>query len=156
MTVQDDQKANVPAPRAIGRQCAALHSRVFSRLVTRHYNAYLRPTGLMITQFTILNSIKVFTPDSIHHLAEVLGMERTSLQRTVDKMIQKGILETHASGHNRSLELRLTPQGERLYEEAAVLWNQAHQDFLALAGDQEWSQVVQQLQGFSSALKSQL
>lgn len=152
-----DQPTEVqPNPMAIAQQCAALHSRVFSRLVTRHYNAYLRPTGIVVTQFTIMNAIKLFTPDSIHHLAETLGMERTSLQRTVDKMIQRGLLRTKASGHNRSLELSLTEEGKRVYEEASIKWNEAHQDFVAMAGSEQWSNVAEMLQGFSTSLKSRM
>ncbi|MFL1465785.1 MarR family winged helix-turn-helix transcriptional regulator [Marinobacter sp. HN1S83] len=156
MSSTGEQAIDTPDPMAIAQQCAALHSRVFSRLVTRHYNAFLRPTGLMVTQFTIMNAITLFTPDSIHHLAETLGMERTSLQRTVDKMIDKGLLQTRSSGHNRSLELSLTQEGKRVYKEASVKWNEAHQAFVDMAGTEEWSSVVEKLQGFSASLKSNL
>jgi len=156
MSPFDQPTVEKPNPMSIAQQCAALHSRVFSRLVTRHYNAFLQPTGLKVTQFTIMNAIKLFTPDSIHHLAETLGMERTSMQRTVDKMIQKGLLKTKASGHNRSLQLSLTEEGERVYQEAAIRWNEAHREFIDMAGSEEWSDVAEMLQGFSSSLKTKM
>ena len=46
-------------PIDVARTCAALYSRVFSRLVTRHYNHHLSDTDLRITQFSILNAIKL-------------------------------------------------------------------------------------------------
>lgn len=156
MSSSDQSALEKPNTMVIAQQCAALHLRVFSQLVTRHYNAYLRPTGLMVTQFTIMNGIMMFTPDSIHHLAEALGMERTSLQRTVDKMIHKGLLRRKASGHNRSLELSLTEEGERIYREASIRWNEAHQEFVAMVGSDQWSNVAEMLQGFSSSLKSRM
>ena len=56
----------------VAQTCAALHSRVFSRLITRHYNNKLASTGLRITQFSVMNAIKVFPPESIHQLAELI------------------------------------------------------------------------------------
>ncbi len=87
------------APLEVGRHCAALHSRVLSRLVTRLYNNKLADTGLRITQFSILNAIKAQPPESIFQLSEWLGMERTSLQRTVDKLIEKGLVESEPTGN---------------------------------------------------------
>ncbi|MCG8522974.1 MAG: MarR family winged helix-turn-helix transcriptional regulator [Pseudomonadales bacterium] len=143
-------------PLDVGKTCAALYSRVFSRLVTRHYNRALADTGLRVTQFSVLNAIKLAPPNSINELAELLGMERTSLQRTVDKLISKGLLQSQPSGHKRSLGLSLTRQGEEVYGQALIRWEEAHQEFTDLVGEENWSAARSKLQRFSAKLQSTL
>ncbi len=153
---QADTQTDQPAPLDIARQCAALHSRVFSRLITRHYNNKLAGTGLRITQFTVLNAIKVLSPESIHQLADTLGMERTSLQRTVDTLIHKGLVRSEPSGHKRALGLSLTSQGEELYQQAIHCWQQAHDEFTALVGKDTWDAAAKELRRLSKRVKATL
>lgn len=144
------------APLEVGRHCAALHSRVLSRLVTRLYNNKLADTGLRITQFSILNAIKAQPPESIFQLSEWLGMERTSLQRTVDKLIEKGLVESEPTGNKRSLGLSLTTEGEALYRQALTRWQEAQDAFESLVGKDEWDNMASQLHRFSSRVKQEL
>lgn len=143
-------------PLDVARTCAALYSRVFSRLVTRHYNRHLSETGLRITQFSILNAIKLSPPNSINELAELLGMERTSLQRTVEKLIGKGFLQSQPTGHKRSLGLALTPDGEDIYKRALARWEEAHTEFTGMVGADNWSETVGKLRRYSGKLQSTL
>lgn len=145
-----------PSPMDVAKTCAALYSRVFSRLVTRHYNNKLSETGLRITQFSIMNAIKLSPPNSINELAELLGMERTSMQRTVEKLISKGLLLSQSTGQKRSLGLSLTAKGEEVYEQALEKWNEAHEEFTNLVGDAAWEDTARQLRQFSSNLQSTL
>lgn len=151
-----DPASSVTTPLDVARSCAALYSRVFSRLVTRHYNNSLTGTGLRVTQFSILNAIKLSPPNSIHELADLLGMERTSLQRTVEKLISMDLLASRSTGQNRSLGLSLTPKGEEVYEQALEKWTQAHREFTDLVGEDAWAMTTQQLRQFSSQLQSSL
>ncbi len=145
-----------PSPESVGLQCAALHSRVLSRLVTRLYNQQLSDSGLRITQFSVLNAIKARPPESIFQLAELLGMERTSLQRTVDKLIDKGLVESEPTGNKRSLGLSLTPAGETCYQQALAGWQAAQEQFEALVGKKNWEQMSSELRRFSHKVKQEL
>ncbi|MZR64206.1 MarR family winged helix-turn-helix transcriptional regulator [Alcanivorax sp. DP30] len=144
------------SPESVGLQCAALHSRVLSRLVTRLYNQQLSDSGLRITQFSVLNAIKARPPESIFQLAELLGMERTSLQRTVDKLIEKGLVESEPTGNKRSLGLSLTAEGESRYQLALVGWQAAQHQFESLVGKQSWQQIASELRRFSHEVKQKL
>ena len=143
-------------PLDVAMTCAALHSRVFSRLVTRHYNNKLSTTGLRITQFPILTAIKLSPPNSINELAELLGMERTSLQRTVEKLIAKGFVRSEPTGNKRSLGLLLTAQGEDAYQQGLAKWEEAHEEFTNLVGAEDWAETVGKLRRFSAKLQATL
>lgn len=145
-----------PDPEQVGLHCAALHSRVLSRLVTRLYNQKLADSGLRITQFSVLNAIKARPPESIFQLSELLGMERTSLQRTVDKLIEKGLIEAEPTGNKRALGLSLTAQGEASYQLALQGWLAAQQHFEALVGSDSWEQISRELRRLSHKVKQEL
>ena len=56
-----------------------------ARLITRHYDDALRPTGLTITQFGLLHVIGRYEPDSISQVAELMNLDRTSLSRNLSR-----------------------------------------------------------------------
>jgi DNA-binding MarR family transcriptional regulator len=119
---------------AIGKACFALHARMTARLLSRTYEAALRPVGLKIPQFGILGSIASGTTLSETALAEKLGLERTTLVRNLKTLADKGWIEP-APGDGRGQRHRLTPSGRAMLQAAIPLWEKAQADLEArLAG----------------------
>ena len=83
-------------------------------------------------------------------------MERTSLQRTVEKLIAKGLLESRPTGQKRSLGLSLTQEGEDIYQQALARWEDAHNEFTEMVGADDWSETVGKLRRYSVKLQSTL
>jgi DNA-binding MarR family transcriptional regulator len=108
----------------IGKACFALHARMTARLLSRAYEAALRPSGLKIPQFGILGSIENGTDLSETALAEKLGLERTTLVRNLKTLADKGWIEP-APGDGRGHRHRLTPSGRTVLEAAIPLWEKA-------------------------------
>jgi len=106
---------------AIGRTCFALHARMTARLLSRTYEAALRPLGLKLPQFGILGAVGHGATVSETVLAERLGLERTTLVRNLKILAQKGWIEPVA-GNGRGLRHRLTPTGQALLDAAIPLW----------------------------------
>ncbi|QRM28635.1 MarR family winged helix-turn-helix transcriptional regulator [Microvirga sp. VF16] len=109
---------------AIGRTCFALHARMTARLLSRTYEAALRPLGLKLPQFGILGAIGHGTTASETVLADRLGLERTTLVRNLRVLTQNGWIEP-IPGNGRGLRHRLTPAGQAILEAAIPLWQQA-------------------------------
>ena len=72
---------------AIGKTCFALHARMTARLLSRTYEAALRPLGLKLPQFGILGAIGHGTTASETVLAGKLGLERTTLVRNLFRRV---------------------------------------------------------------------
>ena len=108
----------------IGKTCFALHARMTARLLSRTYEAALRPLGLKLPQFGILGAIGHGTTASETVLAERLGLERTTLVRNLKVLAQNGWIEPVA-GDGRGLRHRLTPAGQAILEAAIPLWQSA-------------------------------
>ncbi len=103
----------------IGKTCFALHARMTARLLSRSYEAALRPLGLKLPQFGILGAIGHGTTASETVLAERLGLERTTLVRNLRLLIENGWVES-VSGEGRGLRHRLTPEGQAILEAAGI------------------------------------
>ena len=106
---------------AIGKTCFALHARMTARLLSRTYEAALRPLGLKLPQFGILGAIGHGTTASETVLADRLGLERTTLVRNLKVLAENGWIEP-VTGDGRGLRHRLTPAGQAILEAAIPLW----------------------------------
>ncbi|MGH6945377.1 MAG: MarR family winged helix-turn-helix transcriptional regulator, partial [Geminicoccaceae bacterium] len=63
-------------------RCHCLAARRSARAITRIFDDHLRPHGLRATQLSVLVALALGGPSPIGELAEVLGLERTSLTRS--------------------------------------------------------------------------
>jgi DNA-binding MarR family transcriptional regulator len=112
------------------RECQCLAARRRARAVTRHYEHYLRPHGLRATQFSILAALAIAGPMPTGELADLLGLERTTLTRGAAILAEQGLIGSEASEDARERPLRLTPLGRRKLERAYPAWKDA-QDSVA-------------------------
>jgi DNA-binding MarR family transcriptional regulator len=109
---------------AIGKACFALHARMTARLLSRVYDAAMRPADLRLAQFGLLGAIAHGTTASETALAERLGLERTTLVRNLKLLEEKGWIEPVA-GDGRGVRHRLTEAGREKFESAIPLWEAA-------------------------------
>ncbi len=107
------------------RQCHCLAARRAARAITRHYEAGLRRHGLRATQFSILAALAIGGPKPLGRLAEILGLERTTLTRSAALLGREGWVRTEESEDGRERRLRLTASGRRKVESAYPAWKAA-------------------------------
>ena len=123
-----------PELAAIGRACFALHARMTARLLTRVYDAAVRPSGLRFAQFGLLGAIAHGSSTSETALADRLAMERTTLVRNLKFLEDKGWIEA-VTGDGRGLRHRLTPAGRDILARAVPMWQRAQSELEARLGD---------------------
>jgi DNA-binding MarR family transcriptional regulator len=138
---------------AIGRSCFALHARMTARLLSRTYEAALRPLGLKLPQFGILGAIGHGTMASETVLAERLGLERTTLVRNLKLLNQNGWIEP-IPGEGRGLRHRLTPAGQAILEAAIPLWQKAQSQVEARLMDVEGDEARRAMRALRKASHS--
>ena len=123
--------------REVGQRCACLGLRKASRAVTRFYDRALEPTGLRITQFSILAALRVTGPISINELADVLVMDRTTLSRNVDLLEEQGLTSRRPSSVDaRVREVELTERGGRELDGAYPRWVEAQRTVEEALGEE--------------------
>ena len=106
--------------------CISAALRRTANLVTRVYNAYLAPSGLEVTQYSILRKIQSGKAGSASELAELVGVERSTLARNLERLVSAGLVST-LTGEGRRVRHELTPAGEQKIDAALPLWREAQQ-----------------------------
>jgi DNA-binding MarR family transcriptional regulator len=105
--------------------CACRNLRRTARAVTQLYDDTLRPSGLRITQFTLLVAVGLSEPVPITRLADALDLDRTTLARDLKPLTERGLVEISAGEDRRTRQVRLTRQGRDAVARAYPLWQQA-------------------------------
>jgi DNA-binding MarR family transcriptional regulator len=105
--------------------CACKNLRRTARAVTQLYDETLRPSGLRITQFTLLVAVAIGEPVPITRLADALSLDRTTLARDLKPLTDRGLIEITAGNDRRTRVVRLTGQGRDALGRAYPLWQSA-------------------------------
>ena len=123
--------------------CACANLRRAGRAVTRYYDAALRPSGLQVTQFTLLQALTYAPEISQKRLAEVLEMDSTTLTRTLAPLRRKGWLHSVAGADRRELRHSLTGAGKREYKRALPYWESAQDGLKQALGNADWNRLME-------------
>lgn len=118
----------------IGKKCTASHVRSISRIVTRIYDDALRPHGLRVTQLNILAAVAREPNRSPGELAEELSIDKSTLSRSLDRMLRNKWIAAEASEDERSYGVTLAPAGAKLLEKAGPAWQAAQRKISKLIG----------------------
>ncbi len=111
--------------------------RRLARLATRLYDEELRPSGLEIGQFALLATLRRSKELTQHRLAVGLGMDTSSLTRTLALMVRRGWIEKGTGTDKRTRVFRATPAGLDQFQRAAPLWQRAQRRIADLLGETE-------------------
>jgi DNA-binding MarR family transcriptional regulator len=85
-----DQRATVR--EVVRLSCACANLRRAARVTTRLYDAALRPSGLSVAQFTLLQALNTAPGMSQKQLAGLLEIDSTTLTRTLQPLRRAGWL----------------------------------------------------------------
>jgi DNA-binding MarR family transcriptional regulator len=115
-------------------ECTCFRIRSAARRVTQVYSRHLAPTGLKISQFSLLGFICAEGPVAIGRLSDLVTTDRTTLTRNLRPLLKDGLIERASSGDRRRHELVATAAGRALFKRALPLWVEAEQDVRAAMG----------------------
>jgi DNA-binding MarR family transcriptional regulator len=121
----DRQPPGRPELAEVAANCACKNLRRSARAVTQLYDDTLRPSGLRITQFTLLVAVALREPVQVTQLADTLTLDRTTLARDLGPLTERDLVEVTAGEDRRTRVVRLTRQGREAIARAYPLWRQA-------------------------------
>lgn len=105
--------------------CTNLKLRQAARLVTRHYESFVAPTGLKITQYSLLSHVVKLGPLRAGALAAAMQLDASTLTRNLQPLLQQGLVQVHAGDDARSRVIAATDAGRALRTEAQRAWKRA-------------------------------
>ncbi len=138
-------------PKQISAECVCLNTQRAARAVARRYDAAFRPIGLTSGQFSILAALNQQDAVSIGLLADILGLERTTLTRNLTPLEAMGLVRSQADGADKRVRaVALTPAGHDKLRLAMPHWAAAQASSLAAAGAAHWPKTQATLQRLGS------
>jgi DNA-binding MarR family transcriptional regulator len=114
--------------------CACGRLRRAARALTQLYDDLMLPSGLRVTQFSLLRTLARDGTARISDLAEVLLLDRTALSRNLDPLVERGLVSTLPGRDARTREVSLTRAGERALSRALPYWKRAQVQVLKKLG----------------------
>jgi DNA-binding MarR family transcriptional regulator len=121
---QKPQAADTPAA-ATPRGCTNLKLRQLSRAVTRHYDAYVAPTGLKNSQYSLLSHVVLLGPIKPSALAARMRVDASTLTRNIQPLVAQGWLVQGPGEDARSRLVEATSLGREKRAEGQRAWKQA-------------------------------
>src|SRR5690349_14252761 len=128
---------------AVRLPCASANLRRAARIVTQLYDEALRPAGMRSTQFTLLQALTLLPEASQKRLAELLGMDSTTLTRTLALLREQGWVASKEGEDRRELRLSLTASGMREYKRALPYWQSAQNRLKHRLGGSALQQMIE-------------
>ena len=134
-----------PAGNAlIALPCACANLRRAARVVTQLYEEEMRASGLHSTQFTLLQALTLAPPNlSQGRLGEVLGMDSTTLTRTLALLKKEGWIQLERGEDRRQLHVVLTAEGKKAYRQAVPRWKRAQERLRKSLGETHWKAIME-------------
>ena len=125
-------------PPALPCACASL--RRASRAVTQLYVEALRPSGIRITQFTLLQFLAIAgRPITQGTLGQLLALDSTTLSRTLKPLEAAGWIRSIAGQDGRERHVELATAGRRVLKRATPVWEGVQQRLRHALGPRQWS-----------------
>lgn len=147
-TISATPQADVPFSTTllVRDTCLCLHVQRAARALARRFDEALRPVGLTNGQFSLLMSLNRpdmpgVPPATMGSVAELLGMDRTTLTSAVKTLQRRGLLFIQTVAEDRRTKLlKLTGEGRKVLAAATPIWVSEHGAIEAELGDSESSQ----------------
>lgn len=105
--------------------CHCINLRRANQALTEYYERQLAPARLTIGQLSLLGNLARIGPASISDLAEKVGLERSTLVRSLKPLFDQEFIEDLAPAGTRNRQLRLTGAGMQKLTAALPLWQKA-------------------------------
>jgi DNA-binding MarR family transcriptional regulator len=134
--------------------CACFNARQAARAITALYDEVLEPTGLKITQFAILAAIHADADKTMQSLAADLGLDPSTMTRTLRPLLDDGLVEALAGEQDRRIKrLALTRAGRRKLGDGFGKWQQAQAQLSERLGSNVFDRLVGDLSAVNRALR---
>ena len=132
--------------------CHCLNLRRASRAVTQFYEKILEPSGLKVTQYSLLRNLERVESVSISVLAKIMRIDRTTLNRNMKPLMNAGLIAVNPGEDSRSRQVMLTEVGKAVLVNALDLWSEAQASLEEYLGVEELESLEKSLSKLEALL----
>lgn len=106
--------------------------------ITQLYDAFLQPSGLLVTQFKLLGALAAHGSLALSPLADLLALDPTTLARNLKPLERDGLVDIAVGEDRRKRMVRLTERGQDALAKALPLWEEAQTWVISQLGQERW------------------
>jgi DNA-binding MarR family transcriptional regulator len=122
-------------------QCSCSTLRQLTRKMTNIYDHHLAADELTISQYSLLARIGKYGPIGVIPLASNMGLDRSTMSRTLKPLIALGWIQTvdlplEMLTDKRSFGVSLTSAGQQKWQASMPNWRTAQDEINAILGDE--------------------
>ncbi|MEZ5862226.1 MAG: MarR family winged helix-turn-helix transcriptional regulator [Geminicoccaceae bacterium] len=132
--------------------CHCTNARRAARSLTEHYDAVLAPSGLKVTQFSLLRATGRLGRPSISALAAATGLDRSTLGRNLRVLERAGHVRLGPGRDERTRLVEITEAGAAAVTAALPPWERTQAAITASVGAADlevFGRVLRRLQELS-------
>jgi|HubBroStandDraft_1064217.scaffolds.fasta_scaffold298526_2 DNA-binding MarR family transcriptional regulator len=123
--------------------CLCANVRRASRVLSQIYDDAMRPLGLRMTQFSILQALSLTGPRLQGELAEFLALDSTSFTRAAQQLRRRGWVKTVKGKDRRERLVSLSQSGEAELARAKPARETVQENVGALLGEERRLRLIQ-------------
>ena len=114
-------------------------------MITQQYDNRFRKVGLRSTQFNLLAAVDKAGPVPMTKLADILLMDRTTLNRDLQPLKRDGLVSVKPGRDRRVRLIDLTEVGRAKLEAGFPVWRELQDDFHGSMGKKRWNSLMKEL-----------
>ncbi len=141
-------KADVSAIDELVGGCLAARVRLIGRAITAIYDRAVEPNGLTIAQVNLMATAGKIGPCAPSKLGAVLQLERSTVSRNLDRLLDAGWMQAVTSDAKGIREVGLTAPGRRKIESILPQWREAQKEASAMLGESGVTAIKRVVDGF--------
>lgn len=113
-----------------------------SRVLSQIYEEAMRPLGLRMTQFSILQALSLTGEKLQGDLAEFLALDSTTLTRSAMLLRKRGWIKSVKGKDRRERWLSLSRSGEKELARIQPAWEAVQKQLRSKLGEERWNSLV--------------
>ena len=130
----------------VAKFCMCYNLRKTSRAITQFYDKALEPSGLAITQLSLLVGLSISKSPTITKIASEMIMDRTTLTRNLNHLQKQGLIKIEQGNNDkRKRNISITYKGKKILAEAIPLWEKAQYNMIKKFGRENYGVMLSNL-----------
>lgn len=95
--------------------------RCLSNFVSHSFAERLSKQGISVAQWVVLRTLYDCSGATLNNAADLVGVDKSTLSRMVERLVQKGMVDRSEGRDRRSLGLALTAAGKKMVLQSAKM-----------------------------------
>lgn len=108
--------------------CYCIKLKRAANAMTRYYDKALEPTGLTVSQFSLLGDMALLGLCSKGELAQAAGLQKSTISRNLKLLRGKGLVKDLSDQDSRESRMILTDKGREALARAETYWENVQAD----------------------------